>query len=420
MAGQQEMDNNRSRYQFIETNFYGDDEFGAVYGVSGAGPAFYFDGSRCIKIRTPMPAGKDIPRHIARQGSSLALGFTGGATIFSRVGDPFEMRGSLGAYSVEVGDRITNLISLTGDALGVLCAESSHALRGQSADTMFKSPISSKRGGLEYTAADMGRVILCDSFGIFAADSEEQFGPAERNYLSVDVEPWLQRRLQALGNGDQSDVRPIAALAVRGKSQYRLFFWDGWILTMTVKPSGIEYTTQRLMTRVVEQDVDRPLPVRALHSMLDENGRERLYASFYGGMKGGYVFELDAGRTFDGEAIPHYVELVPMSAGASAQLDRYDRFWVYGSAHGFSELDASRKSNYGTADNTNAMGFTLGELDAEASTEQAAVRGVVDFPIEGYDVTIRIDGDTSGQGGHSLQMLELVVNPRGVSRGNKG
>jgi hypothetical protein len=420
MAGQQEVDNNRSRYQFIETNFYGEDRFSAVYGVSGAGPAFYFDGDTCIKIRTPLPASADIPRHIARHGSSLALGFLSGAVVFSRVGDPFETRGALGAFSTEVGDQLTNLVPLTGDALGVIGKESSYALRGQTSESIFKSTISERRGGLEYTAADMGRVILCDSFGIFAADSEEQFGPAERNYLSVDVEPWLKRRLQALSNGDQAAIRPIAALPVRGKSQYRLFFWDGWILTMTVKAGGIEFTTQQITAEVADQDFSRPLPVRALHSMIDQNGRERLYASFYGAVKGGFVFELDVGRSFDGEAIPHEIELVPLTPGPSAQLDQYDRVFVYGTAHGYANLEASRQVNYGKVDASKALPFSIGMLDADASTEQTPVRGVVDFPIEGYDMTLRISGSSQGQGEHCLQMLEMVTFNRGVSRGNRG
>jgi hypothetical protein len=418
LPGQSDIDNNRSRYQFIEKNFYGDQQFRAVYGVSGAGPAFYFDGERCIKIRTPLPANKDMPRHIAKHGDTLALGFWDGAVVCSGVGDPFEMRGLLGAFSVEVGDRLLGLMPLASDALGVICETSTYALRGATIETSFQSAVSESRGGIEYTAADMGRVILADSFGLFAADAAESFGPAERNYLSTQVIPWLERRLQCRCRF--SSLRPIMAARVRGKNQYRLYFWDGWVLTMTMKASGPEFTTQRYFQPGEDGDPDRPWPIRSVCSMLDATGRERMFASFYGGVKGGMVYELDTGRTFDGSEIPRYLTVNPLSAGASAQLERFDRFWVYGTATGLAELQASRGVNYEIPAGDVFQPFTLGGSDRLARTEQTPQRGVVDFPIEGFDMVLRIDGDAPGRGEYCLQMLEMIVDRRGISRGTKG
>jgi hypothetical protein len=248
LPGQLEVDNNRSRYQFEQANFFAQDRYDAVFGVSGAGPAFSFDGQSLIKVRTQLNPADDIPRHIAEHGSLLALGYLPGAVVFSAPGAPFETRAAFGASAVELGDRLTNMIPLTGDALGLICTRKSVALRGLTQISFFQSPVSNSRGGIEYTSVDMGRAVVADSFGLFTADTPESFGPAERNYVSTDVESWLRPRLQALLNDEQRLSRPIAALRVRGKNQYRLFFRDGWILTMTVTSAGFEFTTQRYCT----------------------------------------------------------------------------------------------------------------------------------------------------------------------------
>ena len=234
LAGQSEIDINRARYMFERANFYGQDEFEAVYGACGASPAFSYDGTRCIRIRTQLPYQRDLPRHVAKHGEMLTLGLFSGAIVFSKPGDPHEMRATHGASGVEVGDRLTGLSPMAGDALGVICQTRTELIRGLTPDVIMKSPVNAKRGGIEYTAVDMGRIVLCDGLGIFLADTPESFGAAERSYISQPVHPWLSPRLQAQISSEAASLRPVCALNVRNKNQMRLYFWDGWCLTMTL------------------------------------------------------------------------------------------------------------------------------------------------------------------------------------------
>lgn len=419
LAGQAEVDNNRARYQFERTNFYGQDEFEAVYGVCGASPAFSFDGQRCIRIRAELPANQDLPRHIVRHGDMLALGYYSGAVLFTKVGDPHETRGSEGASAVEVGDRLTGLVPLAGDALGVICQSQTQVLRGTTPESMLKSPISAKRGGIEYTAVDMGRIVLCDGLGIFLADSPESFGAATRSYMSMPVHPWLRPRLQATISSESAFLRPVAALNVRHKNQMRLYFWDGWVLTMTMNEPP-EFTTQRYFTPAADAHSE-PVPwvPRMLCSGIDSSGRERIFASFFGGVKDGYVFELDAGRSFDGDPIPAHVVLNPLTIDSSSREKRYDRAFIYGHGYGLANVTFSRSSN----DSDSFAGthpFKMGRTDWTAKIESLPLRGVVDSPIEAFDICMRFESNTKLEGPHTLQYIEAESDNRGESRGRQG
>lgn len=419
LAGQAEIDNNGSRYQFERTNFYGQDQFEAVYGVCGASPAFSFDGTRFIRIRTELPADQDLPRHIARHGDMLVLGYFPGAVLFSKPGDPYEMRGIEGATAVEVGDRLTALRPLAGDALAIICQSQTQMIRGTTPEVMVKSPISANRGGIEYTAVDMGRIVLCDGLGIFIADSPESFGAASRNYISMPVHPWLHPRLQATLNSESAYLRPVAALNVRNKNQMRLYFWDGWVLTMTLNEPP-EFTTQRYFSPPPDAYTE-PVPwvPRMLCSGIDSSGRERLFVSFFGAVKEGYVFEMDVGRSFDGEPIPAYITLNPLTLQASSAEKRYDRLFLYGAGHGQATLTYSRSINDGDSF-TGSQQVKMGRGDRKAQLTWASMRGVVDAPVEAFDVSIRFDSNSRSDGVFTLQYIEAAADTRGGSRGRQG
>lgn len=419
LAGQGEVDWNRSRYQFERTNFYGQDQFEAVYGVCGASPAFSFDGTRCIRIRTELPANKDLPRHILRHGDMLVLGYFPGALVFTPPGNPHETRGAQGANAIEVGDRLTGIASLAGDAMVVVCQTKTDVIRGITPETMIKSPISLRRGGIEYAMVDMGRVALCDGLGIFLADSPEQFGAAQRNYVSLPVHPWLRPRLQATLSSEDSYLRPVAAINVRHKNQMRLYFWDGWVLTMTLN-EPVEFTTQRYYTPALNTTTE-PVPwvPRMLCSGIDSSGRERVFASFFGGVKEGYVFELDAGRSFDGAVIPAKVRFNPLTVQASSQDKRYDRFFIYGLGLGRASLTYSRSANDDDS-SSGSLSFKMGKGSKVAKLTPSPMRGKVDMPIEAFDVSIQMDSSTASEGSFTLQYIEAEVDDRGTSRGRQG
>ncbi len=416
--GQEDIDNNASAYKAEVSNFYASDQLDAAYIVCGVGPAVCFDGARTIRIRTNLPAQDDNPRHVARHGEKLALGFYSGTLALSLASDPLDFRSSEGAVYVPVGDRIMGLRGRADDELLIPCESSLQFFTGYTETTGLRRVITRNRGMLEYTDADIGIVLGCDGLGIFDVRTAYNFGPADRNYLSAKVAPWLQPRLQATDNAGQAQIRPIAALNVRAKNQYRLYFLDGYVLTMTVTDLGVEPTIQRY---VDPSQNNQPLAVRALCSGIDSAGRERIFASFRNA-KEGFMFELDSGRSFDGDAIDAFLLLnpIPHTQNVPSANGRADRVFVYGTGYGYANLTVSRAANYGTPDPDNSLAMLMGDTAASATTIAQPFRGSVDFPIEGYDVTWRFDSSTATEGPYTLQFTNLLTDDRGLSRGHKG
>lgn len=413
--GQPDIEHNLSAYEAEVSNFYASDEFDAAYVVCGVGPMLVWDGVRAIRIRTDMDQQIDNPRHVARHGAKLCLGYFGGAMVQSQANDPLEMHATRGALYTPFGDRITGLRGRAADELLVPCETSTQYYSGYTEAAAIRQIISRNRGMLEYTDADVGAVLGSDTLGIFDIRTAYNFGPAERNYLSMVVAPWLRLRLQAVESNSQLSIRPTVAYPVRGKNQFRMAFNDGYQLTLTLS-EPMEFSTQRFTH---PSQNNRPLPMRAVCSGVDAYGRERLFASFHGG-KEGYVVELDTGRSFDGDAIPAYLILNPIStqAGAPSGLGRQDRLFVYGSGYGVANLTVSRNVDYDEPDTANTLPLVLGVSTARATTLASPMRGAVDFPVEGYDVTWRFDSNTATEGPHTLQFTNLFVDDRGFSRGH--
>jgi hypothetical protein len=420
LPGQDDLDNNNSAYEAEVTNFYASDNLDAAYIVCGVGPCVCFDGARTIRIRSDLPEQQDNPRHVARHGEKLALGYYEGVLVQSAATNPFELRASRGALYTPFGDRITGVRSIPADELLVPCESTLQFYKGYTATGGMRQKIAPNRGMLEYTDADVGIALGCDGLGIFDIRSAYNFGPAERNYLSAKVAPWLQPRLQATDNANQPNIRPLAALARRARNQYRLYFADGYVLTGTAvfgqAGPELEFTIQRYTD---PSHGDTPLAIRALFSFIDQAGRERVFASFRGA-KEGYLFELDAGRSFDGDAIPAHVTLNPITHGNPAKLQQFREFFVYGSGYGVANLTMCRAVNYGTPDTDITQAIVMGNGDNPAQSIARPFRGSIDFPIEGYDVVYRFDSSTASEGPHTLQMLTLLAEDRGLSRGHTG
>lgn len=415
LPGQFEIDINRSQYIWQQHNFFGQDRYAAMYGVSGAGPAMAFDGTNLIKIRSPLSPGQDVPRHIAKHGTMLAIGFFSGAVIFTAVGNPYETRGAFGAAAVEVGDRLTGLAPGGGDALILICESSTFLIRGLSPRVFTQPTVSARRGAIEYTLADPGLAIIADSFGLFGAATPESFEAANREYMSEPVQPWLRERLQATISNEQRFIRPVTALAVRSKNQYRLYFRDGAILTLTRTEAGIEITRQRLTSGGIG------LTIRNLWSGIDASGRERIFGAF-SGAKQGLVFEFDVGRSFDGDQIAAFFSLNPYNAGSISQEKQFDRLF-FGGDGGYASLlwslGINSKRPIGRLTQAD-LGRSDDDAAAPNGRERSSKLGSVDIGVSGYDFVLRVDSLTDSEAPHTLAYIEPFLTSLGDSRGHRG
>ena len=282
---QEDIKNNRSRYEFISTNFYGDKDMYSFYGVHGLERSFAYNNGFFYKICTQPDAGKDRPRHIANHHGHLALGYDDGRVDLSVVGEPYNFDGALGASSWATADPVTGLLPLSGMVLGIFGEKSVTGLSGTTVDNFATQIISAKMGAIEYTIADMGFPVYANHYGIYTLSQVQQYGDFMGTPLSQDISPWLRPRLVRSYTKDE-DV--VCAWPVRSKNQYRLAFGDGAILTMTINngQQGSPTFSKQKYFKVpeledeveceVSYDMESIVPI-AVSSELSHTGEERIH-----------------------------------------------------------------------------------------------------------------------------------------------
>ena len=228
---QLQIKNNRSRYQFITENFYGDPDLNSMYGVHGLPRAFAYNGEYFYKIYTQPDAEKDMPRSVANHHGHLALGYHGGRVDISVVGEPYNFDGALGASSWAFGDKVVGLLPLSGTILGVFGAKSIWGISGTTVDNFATQVISPNIGATEYTITDMGFPVYANAYGIYTLSQTQQYGDYLGQPMSQSISPWLRPRLL---RKPTSDKEVVCAWPVRSKNQYRLAFSDGYVTSMTL------------------------------------------------------------------------------------------------------------------------------------------------------------------------------------------
>ena len=288
-----EVFDNRSRYQFITNNFYGDASLNSMYGVNGKSRAFTYNKNFFHFIFTQPDDTLDHPRHVSHHHSHLALGYQEGRVDISVVGEPYNFSGVDGASSWAIGDSVVGLLPLSGALLGIFCNKAIWGISGTTVDNFATQIISPKLGAIEYTITDMGFPVYANIYGIYTLSQTSQYGDFAGTPLSQAVSPWLRPRL--LRSAD-SGYEVVTAWPVRSKNQYKLAFADGYVLTMTMNygnQSTPTFSKQKYFTAVSADydyeggegepprdayDLDRDYLVpAAVSSELDTTGEERIH-----------------------------------------------------------------------------------------------------------------------------------------------
>lgn len=360
-----EIVNKRSRYQFITANFYANEAWDAMYGVSGAGRAFVYDQYYFRYIYTGLDDAMDTPRHIEFHIYHLALGYASGSVLLSSAGNPEDFMGVNGASEWATGDPITGLLSLPGTMLGIGCQRSMWGLAGESIQNFELQTLRPKEGCVEYTFIDCGAPIYCSNTGVSIFSTTPAYGDFIQEKLSYNVYPFLYPRLNKRVN---RTVGPraasiVCAVPVRKKGQALLFFEDGYCLSVTLagsqKPPS--FTLRRYAIKSTSEDVYGEsswlVPI-ANTTENDSLGRERVFISHYGisnpsgntndNLK--YVFEVDKGWSFAGQGFEWFfstnfdfakeAKKTPADEATSRALK------LYGMSYGYSQVGARLGNAY--------------------------------------------------------------------------
>lgn len=314
------------RYEFAKANFAGQVATRRIYGADGVNPAFEFDGVTYAPIRTG--AVPDQPSHITYHKNYLFLA-QGSSIMFCAAGLPFRWSAVDGGGEIATGDVVNGMITLPGDqtsaALAVLLRGSFSVLYGTDPTTFNFVGFSTGVGAQKYSIQNMFDLFILDDLGVIALKTSLNYGNFEPATLTKNILPFIQRQRGHL----------LASSVNREKSQYRLYFNDGYALYVSVLNQ--EYLGATL--------------VRYAHPIFctdTTNQTSQIEATYAGGVDG-YVYHLDVGTSLDGADLEAYFTTAWDSVRAPRVLKRFRAVSIEFQGEGYAEARFGYQLGYNSA-----------------------------------------------------------------------
>lgn len=319
-------------FETIQANFSGAGTTLRIYGCDGFNRAWEFDGTTLVPIDTG--AAVDTPKHLCAHKNFLFLAIFSALT-FSAPGLPYDFTPLDGAGLIAVGDIITNTIELPGAqstaAMGVWTRNTSFILYGTGASSFNLTPNNTGVGGMHYTAQNMMHTYVVDDRG--ASDMQETL-----NYGNFTIDT-ITYRVNNFFNAHRKDT--VAASLNRIKSQYRIFFSNGFGLYITNLHG--QYAGMNIASG--SMPVYFPNPVYCIEETKLSTGSEVTYF----GSTSGYVYLLDSGSSFDGAAISANLTFGYNSIGSPRILKRFRHVQVEVQGTSYSQFSFGYSLGYGAA-----------------------------------------------------------------------
>lgn len=408
-----------AKYQMISENVFAKDDMEAIYGVSGAGRGFSYDGSYLRFISSGISPDLDKPRHVELFQFRLWLAFGWGEMAISVAGDPLSYDGTLNAVATGFGRPITGLSILPGKTMAVFTDQSTYAVKVVGGD-FDQQNISRKNGAIEYSVQNVGSTpVFADQRGISTHLPVDGASDFEADRESHSIHPWLLDRLQGLRHDKVRDDSLVASTTARIKSQYRMYFADGYRMTMTIfgGDQAPEFTFQQLYT---DGDPDQYIKVLATDADVDDDKRDRLFFTmdinpdYDHGTDLGYVYEDDRGSSFNGSEYKRWVELSGISGAGIHVNTTWSTWHLYGLSHGWSALQLTTEKNLAHPldpdDSTEDENYSLafGASGNAVVTKSTAYYDKGKLQVKGRHVNIRLQNESDRELPHTLQNITLV------------
>lgn len=405
-----------SKYQMIVENVYASQDLEAIYGASGAGRAFVYEGNYVMKLYSGLSETLDKPRHVAIYQFRVWLAYEWGELAASVAGNPLSFDGTLNAAATGVGRVITGLTAWPGQILGVLTKTGVYGIKvaGSEFDQQLIAP---GAGAIEYTVQDAGtQPIFADSRGVKASNTTDAYGDFQTNRISDYVSNWLLPRLQNRVVSSARNQHVVNTSLSRAKNQYRMYFADGYRMSITLNPEP-EITFQQLYTGA---DPDQYVRVLATDSDVDDLSTDRVFFTmdvnpdYDHGADLGYVYEDDRGTSFNGDTIKRWVELAPLSDLQIADDTTWGTWHLYGEAHGYAALqlttalDLATPADADVSSEDSLYSIELGATSNDPATKQKAYRDKARMKKNGMYLSMRFQSTTDKELPHVLQTITLV------------
>lgn len=323
--------NGSNRFEFDYGNFYGSAATYRLYGCDGVNRMFEFDGDVLVPIDTFTPANKsvDTPKHICIHKNRLFCSI-GSQLTGSVPGLPYNYQGTAFAWNVGVGENVTNLEVMPGAqttaTMMVTGAENTYMLYGVDYSSFNFVMMNTGAGARDYTARNMQDAYIFDDRGATSLTTTLNYGNFDLNTLTFQISKFIEQNRSLV----------TASSLNRRKSQYRLWFSNGYALYITVANGKL----------IGVMPIAFPTPAYMVDNGKYSSGEE---ASFFCGTDG-FLYHLDKGPSFDGAAISAFITLKYHSASSPRTRKRYRKAAVEVSGSSYCQLSLGYNLGYGNSD----------------------------------------------------------------------
>lgn len=337
------------RFQHVVDNFGGSVQTNRIYGCDGVNRGFEFDGTVLVPISTGMTT--DAPNNVHVHQKQLFFSF-GASVQHSGPGTPYVWSVILGAAEIGMGDAATGFMTQPGStsvgALAIFTRNRLSMLYGTGVSNWQLIPYRKELGAYQYSIEDVGYTMFLDDQGITNLRTSQNFGNFSHAAMSARIKTWV--------NAKRTKVS--ASCVCRDKSQYRLFFSDGYVLYFTFSKKG------------GMMPIKFPNAATWAYSSEESDGSETIFF----GSTNGMVYQMERGTSFDGDAIEHWIDLAWDFIGSPRLLKKFLRAALEVSGTGYAEFAFNFGLGYNATDTaqpssqTKTVSFSSGSFDDAALT----------------------------------------------------
>lgn len=316
------------KFQFQKANFAGQFTTRRIYACDGVNKAFEFDGTTLAPITTGVVP--DAPSYVTYHKEFLVLAF-GSSLIGCGAGTPFKWDSIDGGWEIATGDLLTGMITLPGSqttaTLAVFMQNNTGFLYGTDPTTFNFVTFNTGIGALPFSVQNLYDAFYFDMLGAVNLRTTLNWGNFLPTALNRNILPFVQQERSKLS----------ASSVLRQKSQYRIFFSDGYGLYIT-------FVNGQYFGSI---PVQFPNPVYCIDNEKTSTTNEVTY--FGSNDNNGYVYQLDSGTGFDGQDLSAYITLAWDALKSPRILKRYRRASIEIQGTSYATVTFGYRLGYGDA-----------------------------------------------------------------------
>lgn len=391
----------------VETDAWNFGPGARLYGIDGANRGFEFDGEVLVPLATG--ASPDVPTRVSVLSDCLVLAY-GENIQYSGIGTPYRWNVVDGAGEIAIGATINVMVRQSGDqssqALSVHTETSTDVFYGVPGSATFQRiPYLEATGAKPYTGQRLSQAFVLDDSGVMSLVASQNYGNFDAASLTLRISRFVQTRRNLA----------VGSVVARRKSQYRLFFSDGYGLFITVANGKL----------LGCMPVQFPHVVSCAWHGTAADGSERMFI----GATNGMVYQLDVGTSFDGDDIDWFMAMMWAGQTGHTIRKRYRRALIELQATGYAAMTISHDLSYRSEDiprsrrtarevlDAGGLVWDVGAWDTGLIWGGAAV-STIRVPLDGTgeNISLQITGQSDKVSAHTLNSVTYHYTPRRLSR----